>query len=84
MMTQVFTGPPTITTHPNNQLIIVGMNVTFDCNGVGIKPLTYPQWDAKNIADGGQWINVSNSNSKALNCCRDLRTVTTVQVCSVQ
>ena len=64
MMTQVFTGPPTITTHPTSQLINISIKVTLDCNGTGIKPLRY-HWDVKNI-NRGQWMSISNSNNKTL------------------
>ena len=61
MMTQVFTGPPTITTHPTSQLITISMNVTLDCNGTGRKPITY-RWETSNIT-GGQWMSISSTNS---------------------
>ena len=64
MMTQVFTGPPTITTHPTSQLINNSINVTLDCEGTGRGSITY-QWETSNI-NGGQWMNISNSNSKTL------------------
>ena len=63
-MTQVFTGPPTITTHPTSQLTNVSMSVTLDCEGTGRGSITY-QWETSNI-NGGQWMNISNSNSKTL------------------
>ena len=63
-MTQVFTGPPTITTHPTSQLITVSMSVTLDCEGTGRGSITY-QWETSNI-NGGQWMNISNSNGKTL------------------
>ena len=64
MMTQVFIGPPTITTHPTSQLINVNMSVTLDCEGTGRGSITY-HWETSNI-NGGQWMNISNSNSKRL------------------
>ena len=63
-MTQVFTGPPTITTHPTSQLTNVSMSVTLDCEGTGRGSITY-HWETSNI-NGGQWMNISNSNNKAL------------------
>ena len=63
-MTQVFTGPPTITTHPTSQLINVNMSVTLDCEGTGRGSITY-HWETSNI-NGGQWMNISNSNSRRL------------------
>ena len=63
-MTQVFTGPPTITTHPTSQLVTSNKNVTLDCEGTGRGSITY-QWETSNI-NGGQWMNISNSNNKTL------------------
>ena len=63
-MTQVFTGPPTITTHPTSQLTNVSMSVTLDCEGTGRGSITY-HWETSNI-NGGQWMIISDSNSKAL------------------
>ena len=57
-------GPPTITTHPTGQLTTVSMSVTLDCEGTGRGSITY-QWETSNI-NGGQWMNISNSNSKTL------------------
>ena len=59
MMTQVFTGPPTITTHPTSQLTNVSMSVTLDCEGIGEGMITY-NWE-NNKTNRGQWINISNS-----------------------
>ena len=64
MMTLVFTGPPTITTHPASQLTNVSIIVTLDCEGTGRGSITY-QWETSNIS-GGQWMNISNSNSSRL------------------
>ena len=61
-MTQVFTGPPTITTHPTSQLTNISMSVTLDCEGTGRGSITY-QWETSNI-NGGQWMKISDSNSK--------------------
>ena len=63
-MTQVFTGPPTIKTHPSSQLTTVSISVTLDCEGTGRGSITY-QWETSNI-NGGQWMNISNSNNKTL------------------
>ena len=62
MMTKVFTGPPTITTHPTSQLTNISMSVTLDCKGTGGGSITY-QWETSNI-NGGQWMNISDSNKK--------------------
>ena len=64
MMTQVFTGPPAITTHPTSQLTNISTSVTIDCEGTGRGSITY-QWETSNI-NGGQWMNISDSNSKTL------------------
>ena len=64
MMTQVSTGPPTITTHPTSQLTTVSMSVTLNCEGTGRGSITY-QWQTRNI-NGGQWSDISNSNNRVL------------------
>ena len=64
MMTQVFTGPPTITTHPTSQLTNVSMSVTLDCEGTGRGSITY-HWETSSI-NGGQWMNISNSGRRRL------------------
>ena len=64
MMTQVSTGPPTITTHPTSQLTTVSMSVTLNCEGTGRGSITY-QWQTRNI-NGGQWSDISNSNNRRL------------------
>ena len=61
MMTLVFTGPPTITTHPTSQSTNVSMSVTLDCEGTGEGMITY-NWET-NKTNGGQWINISNSKT---------------------
>ena len=58
-MTQVSTGPPTITTHPTSQLTTVSMSVTLNCKGTGRGSIKY-QWQTTNI-NGGQWSNISNN-----------------------
>ena len=64
MMTLVFTGPPTITTHPASQLTNVSISVTLDCEGTGRGSITY-QWETSNI-NGRQWMTISNIQSKTL------------------
>ena len=59
MMTQVSTGPPTITTHPTSQLTTVSMSVTLNCEGTGRGSITY-QWQNRNI-NGGQWRDINNN-----------------------
>ena len=63
-MTQVFTGPPTITTHPTSQLTNVSMSITLECEGTGEGMIIY-HWETSNI-NGGQWTINSDSNSKTL------------------
>ena len=60
----MFTGPPTIITHPTSQLTNISMSVTLDCEGTGRGSITY-QWETSNI-NGGQWMNISDSNYKTL------------------
>ena len=55
---------PVITTHPTSQLTTVSMSVTLDCEGTGRGSITY-HWETSNI-NGGQWMNISNSNSRRL------------------
>ena len=55
----MFTGPPTITTHPTNELTNISISVTLKCRGTGLGSITY-QWETSNI-NGGQWMNVSNN-----------------------
>ena len=62
MMTQVFTGPPTITTHPSSQWVVAGENITLTCEGTG-KGLIIYQWEASNIK-GEKWMNVSNDSAR--------------------
>ena len=64
MMTQVSTGPPTITTHPTSQLTTVSMSVTLNCEGTGRGSITY-QWQTRNFS-GGQWSDISNRNNREL------------------
>ena len=61
MMTQVFTGRPTITTHPTSQLTNVSMSVTLDCEGTGRGSITY-HWTTKQI--NKRWMKINNSNNK--------------------
>ena len=60
-MTQVFTGPPTITTHPTSQLTNVSMSVTLDCEGTGRGSITY-HWETKRVNE--RWMKINNSNKK--------------------
>ena len=62
--------PPVVTTHPTSQLTTVSMSVTLDCEGTGRGSITY-HWETRNI-NGGQWMNISNSNSKEL-VVRDIK-----------
>ena len=63
MMTQTFTGPPIIKTHPTSQLTNISMSVTLRCKGSG-ESIAY-QWETSNI-NGEQWMNISGGNSKTL------------------
>ena len=64
MMTQVFTGPPTVTTHPTSQLMAVNMNITLNCEGTGEGVIEY-QWETRDI-NGERWVIISDSNFKML------------------
>jgi len=70
MMTQVSTGPPTITTHPTSQLTTVSMTVTLNCEGTGSGSISY-QWQSRNI-NGGNWMNVNKGDNMRLRM-RDLQ-----------
>ena len=71
MMTQVFTGPPTITTHPTSQLTNVSMSVTLDCEGTGRGSITY-HWETSNI-NGGQWMNISSGRKNLVVTVENLK-----------
>ena len=64
MMTQVFTGPPTIITHPTSQLTNSSSSVTFKCRAIGKGSITY-QWETRSIK-GGKWMIFSNANSRSI------------------
>ena len=53
-----------VTTHPSSQLINISINITLDCEGTGRGSITY-QWETSNI-NGGQWMNIIDSNNKTL------------------
>ena len=60
-MTQVFTGPPTITHHPiHNNIVTVGRNVTFTCRASGLGTLLY-SWER--VSSNSDWTTVSNNNT---------------------
>ena len=61
---QLFTGPPTITTHPSSKLVTSNMSITLDCDGIGTEPISF-YWESS-IINGEQWTNISNSNSRKL------------------
>ena len=60
----IIIGPPSITTHPSSRLVTNNMSITLDCDGTGNEPITF-RWENSDI-NGGQWINISNSNSRKL------------------
>ena len=57
-------GPPTITSHPTNQLTNISISVTLQCKGTGRGSITY-HWESSNI-NGRRWMNISNSNNRIL------------------
>ena len=69
-MTQVFTGAPTIITHPTSRRAVAGTNATLTCEGTG-KGLIKYQWEASNIK-GEKWMNISNTTNAKLDLT-DLR-----------
>ena len=64
----VTAGLPIVTTHPNSQMVTSIMSITLDCEGNGTridgKMIEY-QWENSNI-NGGNWMNITNSNGKRL------------------
>ena len=44
---QLFTGAPTITTHPSSKLVTSIMSITLDCDGIGTEPITF-YWERSN------------------------------------
>ena len=64
----IILGLPNVTTHPSSQLVTNNMSITLDCEGNGTiidgKMIEY-QWENSNI-NGGNWINITNSNGKQL------------------
>ena len=54
---------PDVTTHPTDKLTKASMSITLDCEGTGRGSITY-HWET-NI-NGGQWMKISNSNSRRL------------------
>ena len=64
----IIVGRPTVTTHPDSQLVTSNMSITLDCDGndtrTGNISIEY-EWQNSNI-NGGNWITIDNSNSKKL------------------
>ena len=60
----IYTGPPTIMTHPASQLINVSISVTLNCEGIGRGSITY-QWESRQNPRG-RWMTISNNNSGRL------------------
>ena len=56
-MTQVFTGPPTITTPLTDQVIRYNERITLYCNASGDGTVSY-QWQE---FSNGSWMDISNS-----------------------
>ena len=59
MMTQVFTGPPTITNPLTDQVIKSNTSITLVCMASGNGTIEY-QWQKYS---NGLWMNISNSNT---------------------
>ena len=60
----IFTGPPIIMMHPNDEVIAVNTSVTLNCKGTGKRPITY-QWQSKPI-NRNVWMNIRKSNNQKL------------------
>lgn len=52
-------GPPTITTQPANQSIVVGQNATFSVAATSQSPLYY-QWQTQPTSGSPAWVNLSD------------------------
>ena len=63
-MTQVFTGPPTITIHPTSQLTNISRNLSLYCEGSGRGSITY-KWEFSDI-NKEEWISNRIDYSKIL------------------
>ena len=61
----VVTGPPIITAHPRSQLMTSNMSIILDCDAESGKKLITFKWENSN-SYGGQWMTISNSNSRKL------------------
>ena len=59
MMTQVFTGPPSITNPLIDQVVTVNKRVTLNCEASGSGTIIY-QWQE---SDNGSWLNISNNKN---------------------
>ena len=57
MMTQVFTGPPTINNPLINQVTLVNGRITLDCEASGAGTILY-QWEE---FSSGSWVDITNS-----------------------
>ena len=64
----IIVGRPTVTTHPDSQLVTSNMSITLDCEGTGIrtdgKPIEY-RWENSNN-HGENWMTIDNSNGQRL------------------
>ena len=58
------TGPPIIVTHPSSKVVTSNMSIILDCDASGKEPITF-KWQNSSIY-GGQWMTISNSNSRKL------------------
>ena len=59
----IVTGPPVITSQPQNRSAIVGGGVTFNVSAVGVAPLIY-RWrkNGNNLSDSGNIIGSANAS----------------------
>ena len=60
----LFTGPPTIITHPTDKVTNTSESITLNCEGIGGGAITY-QWEAGDVTED-EWTEISNSNAETL------------------
>ena len=65
MMTEMSTGPPTITTHPTSSLTIVNTRVILNCWGSGKGSIMY-KWQTRRNTGGPWWTDIRYSNNSGL------------------
>ena len=64
-MTEVFTGPPTIKSHPMDKLIIFNTTTTLTCIANGYGVITY-RWHKRRSLERSTWVMINNNNNSVL------------------